>query len=164
MENKTILSKIKLNLTRWYEYSRHQIPVILTVLSSVILTSTMRTHIQAITPLFSAVSGFYMFVVMMLAVLIMFTVFAFGKTQSPISSVVFSLVTLVQLFVIFQYIKLISFETTTGVIRNGVNQVVEKSATMNQSILIMVISGVLYVIANVFAWLYTNYKYVKVAE
>jgi predicted transporter len=164
MENKSLFDKVKLNVARWYEYSRHQIPVILTILSSVILTSTMRTHIQAITPLFSAESGFYMFVVMMLSALIMFTVLAFGKTQSPVSSVVFSVVTLVQHFVIYQYIALIIFETTTGVIREGVNQVVNRSSSMNQSIGIMIIAGVLYLVANIFAWLYTNYKYVKVAE
>lgn len=164
MAHKKIYLKLKTSTIRWYEYSKQNIPVILTILASVLLTSTMRTHIAAITPLFSAESGFYMFVIMMLAALIMFSVFAFGKTQSLLSTVIFSLVSFLIIFVIVQYISLIVFETTVGVIKEGTNQIIAKNSAMNQSILIMGLSSVLYAISVVFAWIYTNYYYVKVVE
>lgn len=164
MQINSFFNKLKLNAVRWYEYNKHQIPVILTILASVLLTSTMRTHIKAITPLFSAESGFYMFVVMMFAALIMFTAFAYGKTQSLISTIVYSLISMAEIFFIISFIRLIHFETTTGVLKNGVNQVVNEIPAMNQSITIMIVSLVLYVLSIVFAWLYTNFKYVKVAD
>lgn len=150
---KTFFSNVKGAISRWFEYKHQYITTILTLIASVLYTSTMPTHIRAIRPLFANISGFYMFVLMMIAVVQIFNSMAFSKKRSPISLFMITVIASLNAYVAFKYITTITEEIT----RRGISY----TPFMMQSMIIVAVGALLFIAAVVYGWFIVNWKYVK---
>ena len=151
---------------RWYSYNKYKIPVIFTVIGSLIYTLFLdfrtqdfvfRSHISAISELTSKIIGFYLFSMYIIAMIQIFNSMSFSKKRSPISLILFTLLNAIQGLLVYLYSNEFLVEAATR----------SDYALKNYSIMsmgIMAVGFVFYVIATLFAWAYVDWKYVKIEE
>jgi hypothetical protein len=152
---------------RWYNYNKYSIPVIFTVLGTLVFTLFLdfRTgdvnflsHISAINVLTNKIIGFYLFSIYMISLVQLANSIAFSKKRSPVSLVTFTILNALQVYLVYLYVNV--FYTEVAVRTDGF--FIPEFGYF--SINIMITGAILYVIATIFAWFYVDWKYVKIEE
>ena len=153
-------------IQRWYSYNKYKIPVIFTVIGSLIYTLFLdfrtsdfvfRSHISAISELTSKIIGFYLFGMYIIAMVQIFNALSFSKKRSPVSLVLFTGLNLIQGLLVFLYSNEFLVEAATRA-----DYTLKNYSIMSMGI--MAVGFVFYVIATLFAWAYVDWKYVKIEE
>lgn len=153
-------------IKRWYSYNKYKIPVIFTVIGSLIYTLFLdfrtqdfvfRSHISAISELTSKIIGFYLFAMYIIAMIQIFNSISFSKKRSPVSLILFTVLNLTQGALVYLYTNEFLVEAATRS-----DYVLKNYSYMSMGI--MSSGFVFYVIATLFAWGYVDWKYVKVEE
>lgn len=151
---------------RWYEFNKFKIPVIFTVIGSLIYTLFLdfrtgdfvfRSHISAINELLSKEVGFYLFSMYIIAMVQIFNSMSFSKKRSPMSLILFTVLNLFQGLFVYLYTNAFLVEAATRV-----DYTLKNYSIMSMGI--MAAGFVFYVIATLFAWVYVDWKYVKIEE
>ena len=152
---------------RWYNYNKFSIPVILTVIGTVIFTVFLdfrtgdidfKSHISAINVLTNKVVGFYLFSIYMIALIQLANSMAYAKKRSPLSLFLFTMLNALQIFLVYLYVNVFYTEVTTRT--DGFT--IPEFAVFSMNV--MMIGAVFYIIATIFAWFYVDWKYVKIEE
>jgi hypothetical protein len=152
--------------TRWYEFNKFKIPVIFTVIGSLFYTLFLdfrtggfvfRSHISAINELLSKEVGFYLFSMYIIAMIQIFNSMSFAKKRSPMSLILFTVLNLFQGLFVYLYTNAFLYEAATRA-----DYTLQNYSIMSMGI--MAIGFVFYVIATIFAWVYVDWKYVKVED
>ncbi|MDY0209975.1 MAG: hypothetical protein RBQ91_01030 [Acholeplasma sp.] len=164
--NTTKENKIMTWMVRWYEYNKYKIPVIFTLLGTLLFTLfldfrtggfTFRSHIASIQMVTSKIIGFYLFAIYLIAMIQLFNSMSFSKKRSPVSFFLFLILNTIQGLLVFSYVKTFFEEAVSRA-----DYTIPSYTHM--SIWIMIIGMVFYVVATVFAAVYVNWKYVKIEE
>lgn len=154
-------------LKRWYNYNKYQIPVIFTIIGTIIFTFFLdfrtgdidfKSHISAINLLTNKVIGFYLFSIYMISLVQVANSMAFAKKRSPVSLFLFTLLNAIQILLVYLYIQVFYTEQATRT--DGFIIPDYGYFSMN----IMMIGAVFYLISTVFAWIYVDWKYVHIEE
>lgn len=153
-------------IKRWYSYNKYKIPVIFTVIGSLIYTLFLdfrttgfvfRSHISAISELTSKIIGFYLFAMYIIAMIQIFNSLSFSRKRSPISLILYTALNLIQGLFVFLYTNEFLIEAATRT-----DYTLKNYSYFSMGI--MVSGFVFYVIATLFAWAYVDWKYVKIEE
>ncbi len=151
---------------RWYSYNKYKIPVIFTVIGSLIYTLFLdfrtngfvfRSHISAINELTSKEVGFYLFAMYIIAMIQIFNSMSFSRKRSPVSLILFTVLNLIQGLFVYLYSNAFLVEAATRA-----DYTLKNYSIMSMGI--MAAGFVFYVIATLFAWAYVDWKYVKIEE
>ncbi|MDY0075579.1 MAG: hypothetical protein WC992_03460 [Acholeplasmataceae bacterium] len=152
---------------RWYNYNKYSIPVIFTVIGTLIFTLFLdfrtaginfQSHITAINMLTNRVVGFYLFAIYMISLIQLANSLSFKKKRSPLSLMLFTGLNIVQFVLVYLYVKV--FHTEVLIRTDG--YVIPPAGHL--SITIMITGAIFYAIATIFAWFYVDWKYVKIEE
>lgn len=153
-------------MKRWYSYNKYKIPVIFTVIGSLIYTLFLdfrtsgfvfRSHISAINELTSKEVGFYLFAMYIIAMVQIFNSMSFSRKRSPVSLILFTGLNLIQGMFVYLYTNAFLVEAATRT-----DYSLNSYSIMSMGI--MATGFVFYVIATLFAWAYVDWKYVKIEE
>ncbi|HOI84536.1 MAG TPA: hypothetical protein PLP48_00540 [Acholeplasmataceae bacterium] len=152
---------------RWYNYNKYSIPVILTVIGTLIFTMFLdfrtsginfESHITAINQLTNKVVGFYLFAIYMIALVQLANVLSYKKKRSPLGLFFFTFMNALQCLLVYLYINV--FYTEVQIRTDGYT-----IPSFGQfSINVMITGAIFYVLATLFAWFYVDWKYVKIEE
>jgi len=151
---------------RWYNYNKYSIPVIFTIIGTLIFTvfldfrtgeTNFVSHIAAISVLTNRVIGFYLFSIYMIALVQIANSLAFKKKRSPISLFMFTILNGIQVLLVYLYTQVFYTEVK---IRPEFEITLAGYFSMN----IMMAGAVFYILATVFAWFFVDWKYVKIEE
>ena len=152
---------------RWYNYNKYSIPVIFTVIGTLIFTIFLdfrtgdidfKSHLTAINMLTNDLVGFYLFAIYMIAIIQLANSLSFSKKRSPVGLALFTGMNVLQWILVYNYIN--AFYTEVEIRTDG--YVIPSFGHF--SINLMISGSILYVLATVFAWLYVDWKYVKIEE
>lgn len=152
---------------RWYNYNKYSIPVIFTVIGTLIFTIFLdfrtgdidfKSHLTAINMLTNDLVGFYLFAIYMIAIIQLANSLSFSKKRSPVGLALFTGMNVLQWILVYNYIN--AFYTEVEIRTDG--YVIPSFGHF--SINLMIAGSILYVLATVFAWLYVDWKYVKIEE
>ena len=152
---------------RWYNYNKYQIPVIFTVIGTLIFTLFLdfrtggvdfKSHISAINVLTNRVVGFYLFAIYMIALVQLANSMSFAKKRSPIGLLMFTILNAVQILLVYLYVGVFHTEV---LIRTD-NFVIPSFGYFSMNV--MIAGAVFYFIATIFAWFYVDWKYVKIED
>lgn len=160
----------------WYSYNKYKIPTYFILIAVVIFTAFLdfkagnfefNTHLSTIGRLTadSNIIGFYLFLIYLLAIVQVVNAISFSKKRSPFSLILLTIVAIVQVLLVAAYIMIIVGEmnsrsnlTFLPWIRGlGISSFAFSAITM-------VLGTILTVAATVFAWIFVDWKYVKVEE
>ncbi|MCU0105024.1 hypothetical protein N7603_05080 [Acholeplasma vituli] len=153
-------------INRWYSYNKYKIPVILTIIGSLFFTLFLdfrtsgfvfRSHISAISELTSKIIGFYLFAMYIISMVQIFNSISFSRKRSPLSLVLFTVLNAIQGLLVFLYSNEFLVEAATRT-----DYTLKNYSLMSMGI--FAIGFVFYVIATIFAWVYVDWKYVKIEE
>ncbi|MCV2232263.1 hypothetical protein [Paracholeplasma manati] len=156
----------KSSMKRWYDYNKYSIPTIFTVIGSLIYTLFLdfrtngfvfRSHISAINELTNKEVGFYLFALYIIALVQIFNSMSFSKKRSPMSLILFTVLNLFQGLFVFLYSNAFLYEAATRA-----DYTLKNYSIMSMGI--MAAGFVFYVIATLFAWVYVDWKYVKIED
>lgn len=172
MANDQLDYKIESWHKRWYSFNFQKIPAIFISIGTFFFTAFLDfdvqntdihldSHIAAIrkfinTPL-GNLSAFFLFLMYLIAILQMFNAFGYAKKRSPVSLFMLTGLTLIQVTTVAIYTYTFFLEET---IRT--DYLIDSVARFSYTVLI--IGAVFFIIGTVFAWLYVDWKYVKVKE
>ena len=152
---------------RWYNYNKYQIPVIFTVIGTLIFTLFLdfrtgsidfKSHISAINVVTNKEVGFYLFAIYMNALVQLANSISFSKKRSPISLYMFTLLNALQIYLVYLYVNVFYTEV---LIRTD-NFVIPSYGYFSMNI--MITGAVFYFIATIFAWFYVDWKWVKIEQ
>jgi hypothetical protein len=152
---------------RWYNYNKFSIPVIFTVIGTLIFTIFLdfrtgdidfQSHISAINVLTNKIVGFYLFSIYMIALIQLANSMAYAKKRSPLSLILFTILNMLQVFLVYLYVNVFYTEAATRT--DGF--VIPDFAVFSMNV--MMTGAVFYVLATIFAWFYVDWKYVKIEE
>ena len=152
---------------RWYNYNKYSIPVILTLIGSIIFTvfldfrtgdTDFKSHISAINLLTNKIVAFYLFSIYIIALIQIANSMAFSKKRSPISLILFTLLNSLQVLLVILYVGI--FYREVEIRTDGFALPSFALFSMN----VMISGAVFYIIATIFAWFYVDWKYVKIEE
>ncbi len=153
-------------MKRWYSYNKYKIPVIFTVIGSLFYTLFLdfrtldfvfKSHISAISELTSKIIGFYLFAMYIIAMVQIFNSMSYSRKRSPISLILFTLLNAIQGLLVYAYAREFFIEAATRA-----DYVIKNYSYMSMGI--FAIGFVFYIIATIFAWIYVDWKYVKIEE
>lgn len=148
---------IKTGLKRWFQFNYHTIAIYFTAIGTIVYTATMPTHIKTVYNLLNELSAFYMFMMMILATIQIFNAVSYAKKKSPFGFVLFTLVTLLELFFSYKFVSVVFNEVST-------RPDLEMLPFMSQSITLIITGAIMFIIANVYNGFIINWKYVKEEE
>ena len=151
------VEQIKKDLKRWYSFNFQNVAIFITLIGTVMYTTTMPTHINTVYNLLSELSAFYMFMLMLLSIIQIFTVITYAKKRSPFGIILTTLVTILILFFAYKYVTIIGAE-----VRDRADLIMEPY--MANSRFIISFGAVMFVIATIYNWFIVNWKYVKEVE
>lgn len=152
---------------RWYNYNKYSIPVILTVIGSLIFTvfldfrtgeTDFKSHISAITLLTNKIVAFYLFSIYMIALVQIANSMAYAKKRSPLSVILFTLLNAIQVLLVYLYVQV--FYTEVEIRTDGFELTSFAMFSMN----VMMTGAVFYILATIFAWFYVDWKYVHIED
>lgn len=152
---------------RWYNYNKHSIPVIFTLIGTLVFTvfldfrtgeTNFLSHISAISLLTNKVIGFYLFSIYMIALIQLANSLSFARKRSPISLFLFTILNALQVLLVYLYVHVFYVEEATRT--DGFTIPDFAVFSMN----VMITGAVLFIIATIFAWFYVDWKYVKIEE
>jgi hypothetical protein len=152
---------------RWYNYNKYKIPVIFTLMGTLVFTLFLdfrtqgivfESHISAINLLTNKVIGFYLFSIYMISLVQLANSMSYAKKRSPFGLVSFTILSALQVYLVYLYVSIFYLEQATR----------PDSFTIPSygylSMNIMMTGAVLYIIATIFAWFYVDWKYIKIEE
>ena len=158
---------LKEKLARWYSFNKQKIPFFFLIISVLAITATLdfkmgnvmelKSHIDAITKVETTIVAFYLFVLNMVVLVQLFMGFSFSKKRSPFNLIFMTILTLIQSGTYILYATVFLTEHT----RMPSYQL---GGTAVFSIVTIGIGTVLMVIATIFAWIYVDWKYVKIED
>lgn len=152
---------------RWYNYNKYTIPVIFTVIGTLIFTVFLdfrtgdinfESHITAINMLTNRYVGFYLFAIYLIAIVQLANVISYSRKRSPFGLAFYTLLNLTQFLLVYLYIK--AFYVEVEIRTDGFE--IPQSGLF--SINVMIAGSIFFFIALIFAWLYVDWKYVKIEE
>lgn len=152
---------------RWYNYNKYTIPVIFTVIGTLIFTVFLdfrtgdinfESHITAINMLTNRYVGFYLFAIYLIAIVQLANSLSFSKKRSPFGLAFFTLLNLTQFLLVYKYIT--AFYEEVKLRTDGF--VIPDSGYF--SINVMIAGSIFFLLATIFAWFYVDWKYVKIEE
>jgi hypothetical protein len=152
---------------RWYNYNKYSIPVILTIIGSIIFTVFLdfrtgdidfKSHISAINLLTNKIVAFYLFSIYMIALVQVANSMAFSKKRSPISLILFTLLNMIQVLLVVLYVYI--FYREVEIRTDGFMLPSYALFSMN----VMITGAVFYILSTIFAWFYVDWKYVKIED
>ncbi len=152
---------------RWYNYNKYSIPVILTIIGSIVFTVFLdfrtgdidfKSHISAINLLTNKIVAFYLFSIYMIALVQVANSMAFSKKRSPISLILFTLLNVIQVILVISYVGI--FYREVEIRTDGFMLPSYALFSMN----VMITGAVFYILATIFAWFYVDWKYVKIED
>lgn len=152
---------------RWYNYNKYSIPVILTVIGSIIFTVFLdfrtgdidfKSHISSINLLTNKIVAFYLFSIYMIALVQVANSMAFSKKRSPVSLILFTLLNIIQVLLVILYVQIFNREVLIRT--DGFFLPDYALFSMN----VMISGAVFYILATIFAWFYVDWKYVKIED
>lgn len=152
---------------RWYNYNKYSIPVYFTVIGSLIFTLFLdfrtagidfRSHISAINMLTNRIVGFYLFAIYLIALVQIANSMSFSKKRSPVGLFMLTILNAVQVLLVYLYVNV--FYTEVQIRTDGY----QIPSFGHFSINVMIAGAVFYILATIFAWIYVDWKYVKIEE
>jgi len=151
---------------RWYNYNKYSIPVIFTLIGTIIFTvfldfrtgeTNFLSHISAINVLTNKVVGFYLFAIYMISLIQLANSLAFKKKRSPLSLIMLTIMNAIQILLVYLYVNVFYTEVE---LRSDFVITPAGYFSMN----VMISGAVFYLLATIFAWFYVDWKYVKIEE
>lgn len=159
-------NKLRTWMIRWYEYNKYKIPVIFTLIGSLLFTLfldfrtdgfTFKSHLASIQLVTSNIIGFYLFAIYLISMVQLFNSISFSRKRSPVSFFLFIILNIIQALLVYSY-TVIFFQEAAA----RPDYTIPQFTYM--SIGIMIAGIVFYAIASIFATCYVNWKYVKIEE
>ncbi len=157
---------------RWYSFNKQKLPAIFISVGTLFFTAfldfnmqgtdlKLDSHIAAIKQLtgstLSNLAALFLFSIYLISIIQMFNAITYAKKRSPFGVFMLTILTLIQGTLVGLYTYVYFREDS---IRE--DYVVDAAAKLSYTVFI--IGTVLFLIGTVFAWLYVNWKYVKVKE
>ncbi|MBN2503859.1 MAG: hypothetical protein JXB20_00775 [Bacilli bacterium] len=157
---------------RWYSFNKQKIPAIFTTVGTLFFTAfldfnvqgteiKLESHIAALKQLtgstLSNLAAPFMFCIYLISIIQFFNSFTFAKKRSPFGLIMLTILTLLQVFLVIKYTQVYFVEDA---LRE--DYVIDAAAKLSYTVFI--IGAVMFIIGTFFAWLYVNWKYVKVKE
>lgn len=152
---------------RWYNYNKYSIPVIFTVIGTLIFTLFLdfrtgsidfKSHITAINMLTNKLVGFYLFAIYMISIIQLANAISYSKKRSPVGLALFTGLNMIQWVLVYSYVNAFYQEVAT---RTDGYQI---PSFGHFSINVMIVGAIFYVLATLFAWFYVDWKYVKIED
>ncbi len=151
---------------RWYNYNKYSIPVIFTLIGTIVFTifldfrtgdTNFVSHISAINVLTNKVIGFYLFSIYMISLVQLANSLAFKKKRSPVSLILFTIMNVVQVLLVYLYVNVFYTEVDLRP-----EFVITPAGYFSMNV--MMVGAAFYILATLFAWFYVDWKYVKIEE
>lgn len=156
----------KEKVSRWYSFSKQNIPFYLMIVATILVNGTLdfsignfkwEAHIASLYHLTNYMASFYLFAMNLLILILLFFSFSFSKAQSPKNLFMSTAITLIHTIIYILYV--VVFITEPG--RQAAYSITNTAII---SMAILGISLVFVLVSNVLSWIYVDWKYVKVEE
>ncbi len=168
-ENKPIKKRSK--AARWYSFNKHKIPLYLSLIAVLLFSATLdftlggfqlKSHLYtvvALGPQFSAIAVFTVFLLTLLSMIQIFNGVSFGQKKNPFSLMLMTALTVIQIVGVALYTYIIMTEPTRS---TGFNFTKYPYAIFSYSVYIAGLTAQLT--ATILAWIYVDWKYVKIED
>ena len=157
---------------RWYSFNKQRIPMFLLIVSVLAITATLdfnlrsaggqqilnfRSHISAIRKTTNNILGFYLFLCNLFVLIQFFLSFSFSQKRSPLLLILMTIITVGQTAILILYVLGFIGESS---IRPNYSMEMDTYI----SIISLAVGTVFMIAATIFAWIYVDWKYVKVED
>lgn len=168
----TVSFKKPFSWKRWYKFNKKNIPLYLSIISVLLITGLvdfkvqeikfeLKSHFDAINNLYSndfkSMATFMVFGLNLLSMVQVFNTVTFSKTRSPFSTILTTLLTLLEVVAFGFYLYVF-------VVEPSVSLNYEYTASVFTSLAIFGSGLIFIILATVFSWIYVDWKYVKIEE
>lgn len=157
---------------RWYRFNKQRIPFFLSLISVILFTGfvdfeltelrfSLKSHFDAITNLYSnnnkSLATFLVFALNLLSIIQIFNTVIFGQKKNPFSLILITVLTVMQVvsFIYYTYIFMVEPSLSPNY---------TYTASAFNSLTLFTLGTIFAVAANVFAWIYVDWKYVKIED
>jgi len=163
--------KKRSKMARWYSFNKHKIPLYLSLISVILFSATLdfdlggfelKSHLYTVVALgttFSALAVFSVFVITLLSMIQIVNTFSFGQKKNPMSLFLMTGITVLQTVAVVFYTYVVMTEPSRS---NGFT--FEKFPYAIFSYSVYIAGLVVQLIATTLAWIYVDWKYVKIED
>lgn len=168
-ENKPIKKRSK--AARWYSFNKHKIPLYLSLIAVLLFSATLdftmggfqlKSHLYTVVALgtqYSAMAVFTVFLLTLLSMMQIFNGVSFGQKKNPFSLIMMTVLTVIQIVGVAFYAFIVITEPTRS---SGFNFTKYPYAVFSYSVYIA--GAITQLIATILAWIYVDWKYVKIED
>lgn len=170
MDNQKFISKLKEKSKLWYEYNYSKIPIILSGFQVFFSTAfldfgfgdfNLKSHMSILLNLVDSKSNnmaaFWLFLAIMSSLVMLFNVFSYSKTKSTSSTLISTVLTIVQVVSSYIYIN-------TFLEEMKIRSTLKFDSAMQLAFITLILSGIFAIMSTVFSWIYRDKNYVKTKE